>query len=162
MTLSIKSRRSLGWTGWMAAVAAATLAVLLASAAVAQATVTLSPAGPYANGARVAVTGTPGALRTVTDYSVAQCNLSAAPGTRCSRTTSSRLLPIATYSRAGFTITLLSAFVDYDFTTMRFPGTRTTCRGSSGDQCGVVVSFYDSATMPPTQLGASFSNVTFR
>ena len=47
MTLSIKSRRSLGWTGWMAAIAAATMAVLLVSAAVAQATVTLSPVGPY-------------------------------------------------------------------------------------------------------------------
>lgn len=67
MTLSIKPRRSLGWTGWMAAIAAAAMAVLLASVAVAQASITLSPAGPYRSGDRVAVTGAvPGTLRTVT------------------------------------------------------------------------------------------------
>ena len=162
MTLSIKSRRSLGWTGWMAAVAAAAMAGLVASGAVAQATVTLSPVGPYANGARVTVTGNQGALRTVTHYSVAQCNLSATPGTRCNQGTASTLLPIATLSRAGYVITLANRFTDYDFTTMTRPGTSTICRGRTGDQCGIVVSFYDSSGGPPVQLGASTTNISFR
>jgi hypothetical protein len=165
MTLSIKSRRSLGWTGWMAAVAAATMAVLLVSAAAAQATVTLSPTGSYRDRDVVRVTGTvPGAIRTVTDYTVAQCNAAGTLGARCSLTTASRRMAIATYRALGFRLTLHETFSDWDFTTNRAAGTTTTCRsGPLGgtDQCAVVVSFYDTSRGTPVPLGSDSVNITF-
>ncbi len=163
MTPSIKSRRSLAWTGWMAAVAAATLAVLLASAALAQASITLSPAGPYRNGARVTVTGSvPARYSTATHYMVSQCNLSAPPGTRCNLATASPLLPVATYASPGFGLTLVNRFIDYDFTRGSFPGTSTICRGRVGDQCGVVVDYWEwPARGTPTYLGSESLPIAF-
>jgi hypothetical protein len=163
MTLSIKSRRSLGWTGWMAAVAAATLAVLVLGAATAQAQVRLSPTGSYRSGDTVTVTGTvPGGLRTVTHYAVALCNATVTLGTRCDAATASTLLAIATYRSPGYRLVLSQTFNDFDFTTGRPAGTRTTCRGMSGDQCAVVVSFYGwDRRSAPRPLGDDNAVITF-
>lgn len=110
-----------------------------------------------------------------THYAVAECNVQGLtnPNTwagRCNATaggTPPRFRAPAALGMFGTfntTITVDNAFVDANFAGGPPPGTSTTCKGATGDQCAVVVSYYSWPTAPsgqPTFLSAEKVNVTF-
>lgn len=154
----------------------AAVAALAATGGAAQASVGLSPGGPYTTGDPVSVSGTaPTLTPAATHYAVAECNVtSASPAvwaTRCNGATSPVVSPprfrnLAALGLGGTfstSITVEDTFADANFAGGPPPGTTTTCDSIGADPCAVVVSYYYFPVVPgpPSFLGAEKANLAF-
>jgi len=132
------------------------------------------PAGPFGASENVEVQGVAdGAQTGATHVAVVVCNVATGvtPGSRCDKGSASggvseNLEPIANYE-AGIEITVSQGpWQDYNYLMGTPPakvtGSFTTClnEAEEGDQCAVVVSFYD-LSKGFKQLGPQKANILF-
>ncbi len=155
--------------------AVAGVAALALGAASAQASVGISDSTPT-DGQSLTVSGMAPTFspNPATHYAVAECNVEGLADPedwagRCNATGGGSPPRFRNVSALGsFGIFMTSITVDDAFTDVNFaggppPGTSTTCKGASGDQCAVVVSYYRATGGTPAYafLGAEKVNVTF-
>jgi len=139
------------------------VAAVALTATPAHASVTVTPStGLNSAGAVVAVSGSaPVWASAATRVTLAVCNVASGvtPGSRCDALNASGFETIADYG-SGIAFQVYGSFADYTFLGGAGPvatGTTTTCLGSTGSQCALVVSYYNGTT----QLGAELHNLTF-
>ena len=149
-----------------ASIAAGALA--LATAGAAQAAPTLSPAGPYATGASVTVSGVAPAFSpsAATHYAIAECNTTSTnPATwaqRCNGNTGTFTALTALSGGTSYhgTIAVERDYDDVDFSGATTPTTSTICKTFGSDQCSVLVSFYRVTGGIPSFLGIDYQTIS--
>jgi hypothetical protein len=149
--------------------AGAAVAAVALTATPAQASVTVTPStglSSGAGGASVTVSGVvPAWASAATHVTVAECNVASGvtPGSRCDAAHASGFETVADFG-SGLAFQAYKTFTDYSFLGGGGPvltGTSTTCLGTSGSQCALVVSYYNGSGAGATQLGAELQNITF-
>lgn len=154
--------------GRLALITTATALTMAAAASAASATVVVNPSeGIEWTGDTVSVLGTTGIPTGTTHVAIVVCNAEAIPGTRCDASSGTPGFKTVGEYGTGISIPLRRGpWVDFDFTAGTPPAekaTTTTCLSESegGEQCAVVVSFYQMTKEGPKQLGADGAPVFF-
>lgn len=128
------------------------LALTFGAALPATAAINSATPNPINNGATLTVNFTipTGTATTITQYSIAICDTTASIGTKCDATAVSHYI-VQTAGTAGSTYTkavvTAKSFAPTNFT-VNPPTTgspNVNCRGTSGVQCAVYVSYYNSS-----------------